>query len=141
MACKGKEVASASTPSRSSTTKNRNRGRDEDFPTERFDSQLHHDRWKTMEHRGITHERSIHFLDREPDFMHDRIEELGWGFIYNTFPPINVTMVWEFCSNFSAAHKTHVFLQGGRFRLLKMRSAAFWASISIFLHRGRMTCS
>ncbi|MED6135987.1 hypothetical protein PIB30_051788 [Stylosanthes scabra] len=29
--------------------------------------------------------------------MRDRIEELGWGFMYNTFPPINVTMVWEFC--------------------------------------------
>ncbi|MED6187877.1 hypothetical protein PIB30_080694 [Stylosanthes scabra] len=54
MARKGKEVASASTSLRSRTTKNSNRGRDEGFPTERFDSQIHYDRWKTMEHRGIT---------------------------------------------------------------------------------------
>ncbi|MED6199864.1 hypothetical protein PIB30_079846 [Stylosanthes scabra] len=114
MARKGKEVAFASTPSRSCTTKISNRGRDEGFPTERFDSQLHHDRWKTMEHRGITHERIIHFPDREPDFMHDRIEKLGWGFMYNVFPPINVIMVREFCNNFSAAHQTHVFLWGRR---------------------------
>ncbi|MED6112649.1 hypothetical protein PIB30_063496 [Stylosanthes scabra] len=60
MVHKGKEVASASTPSRSRTTKNSNRGRDEGFPAERFDSQIHYDRWKTMEHRGITHERNIH---------------------------------------------------------------------------------
>ncbi|MED6151742.1 hypothetical protein PIB30_085338 [Stylosanthes scabra] len=81
MARKGKEVTSASTPSRSRTTKNSNRGRDEGFPAERFDSQSHHNRWKTMEHRGITHEWIIYFSYREPDFMHDRIEELGWGFM------------------------------------------------------------
>ncbi|MED6175244.1 hypothetical protein PIB30_076577 [Stylosanthes scabra] len=66
-----------------------------------------------MEHRGITHERIIHFSDREPDFMLDRVEGLGWGFMYNAFPPINVTMVREFC-NFSADHQTHVFLRGRR---------------------------
>ncbi|MED6200056.1 hypothetical protein PIB30_081580 [Stylosanthes scabra] len=114
MARKEKEVASASTPSRSRKTKNSNRGRDEGFPAERFDSQIHHDWWKTMEHRGITHEWIIHFLDREPDFMRDRIEELGWWFMYNAFPPINVAMVREFCSNFSVAHQTHVFLRGRR---------------------------
>ncbi|MED6110626.1 hypothetical protein PIB30_044759 [Stylosanthes scabra] len=67
IARKGNEVASASTPSRNHTTKNSNRGRDDGFPTEHFDSQIHYDRWKTMEHRGITRERIIRFSDREPD--------------------------------------------------------------------------
>ncbi|MED6160580.1 hypothetical protein PIB30_052739 [Stylosanthes scabra] len=109
-----KRGCSASTPSRSRTTKNSNRGRDEGFPTERFDSQIHYDRWKTMEHRGITHKRIIHFPDGEPDFLHKRVEGLGWGFMYKAFPPINVTMVREFCSNFSAANQTHIFLRERR---------------------------
>ncbi|MED6113431.1 hypothetical protein PIB30_070710 [Stylosanthes scabra] len=98
MARKGKEVAFASTPSRSRTTKNPNLGRDEGFLTKRFDSQIYHDRWRTMEQRGIMHERIICFPDREPDFMLECIEVLGWGFMYNAFPPINVSMVWEFCT-------------------------------------------
>ncbi|MED6172091.1 hypothetical protein PIB30_046906 [Stylosanthes scabra] len=77
MASKGKGVASTSTPSRSRTTKNSNQGRDESFPTERFDSQIHYDRWKTMERRGITHEQIIRFLDGEPDFLHERVEGIG----------------------------------------------------------------
>ncbi|MED6163063.1 hypothetical protein PIB30_076364 [Stylosanthes scabra] len=44
--------------------------------------------------------------------MHDRVDGLGWGFMYNAFPPVNVTMVWEFCGNFSADHQTHVFIRG-----------------------------
>ncbi|MED6199546.1 hypothetical protein PIB30_076927 [Stylosanthes scabra] len=40
-----------------------------------------------MEHRGITHERIIRFPNRELNFMRERIEELGWGFMYNAFPP------------------------------------------------------
>ncbi|MED6210426.1 hypothetical protein PIB30_064010 [Stylosanthes scabra] len=114
MARKGKEVDSASTPSRSDTTKNSNLGRDEGFPTEQFDSQIHHDQWRTMEHRGITHARIIRFPDREPNFMLERIEGLGWRFMYNAFPPINVSMVWEFCSNLSATNQTHAFLRGRR---------------------------
>ncbi|MED6175536.1 hypothetical protein PIB30_079300 [Stylosanthes scabra] len=114
MARKGKEVASTSTPSRNCTTKNSNRGRDDSFPTEHFDSQIHYDRWKTMEYRGIMHERIIHFSNREPDFMLECIEGLGWGFMYNAFSSINVTMVREFCRNFSADHQTHVFLRGRR---------------------------
>ncbi|MED6198550.1 hypothetical protein PIB30_067518 [Stylosanthes scabra] len=74
MARKGKEVASASIPSRTRTTKNSNRGRDDGFPAERFDSRIHYDRWKTMENRGIMHKRIIRFPEREPNFMHDRIE-------------------------------------------------------------------
>ncbi|MED6128641.1 hypothetical protein PIB30_099847, partial [Stylosanthes scabra] len=56
--------------------------------------------------------RIICFLDKEPDFMLERIEELGWGFMYNAFPPINITMVREFFGNFSADHQTQVFLRG-----------------------------
>ncbi|MED6140362.1 hypothetical protein PIB30_092424, partial [Stylosanthes scabra] len=119
MASKGKGIASASTPSRSRTTKNSNRGRDDNFLTKRFDSQIHYDRWKTMERRGITHERIIRFPDGELDFLHERVEGLGWGFMYNAFPPINVTKVREFCSNFSAAHQIHVFLRGRRIPFYK----------------------
>ncbi|MED6146998.1 hypothetical protein PIB30_039956 [Stylosanthes scabra] len=79
MARKGKEVAAAPTPSRSRTTKNSSRGRDEGFPAERFDSRIHHDRWRTMEHRGFTHERIIRFPDGESDFMREHIEGLVGG--------------------------------------------------------------
>ncbi|MED6150954.1 hypothetical protein PIB30_077615 [Stylosanthes scabra] len=81
MARKGKEVATSSTPSRSRTTKNSSRGRDDGFPADRFDSQIYYDRWKTMENRGYTHERIIRLPEGEPNFWHDRIEGLGWGFI------------------------------------------------------------
>ncbi|MED6139264.1 hypothetical protein PIB30_082205, partial [Stylosanthes scabra] len=109
-----KEVASASTPSRNCTTKNSNRGKDDGFPTERFESKIHYDNWKTMENRGIIHEHIIRFPDRESDFMDDRVEVHSWRFMYNAFPPINVTMVREFCGNFSVNHQTHVFLRGKR---------------------------
>ncbi|MED6176453.1 hypothetical protein PIB30_088348 [Stylosanthes scabra] len=49
---------------------------------------------------------------RTPDFMLDCVEGLGWGFMYNAFPPINVPMVQEFYGNFSADYQTHVFLRG-----------------------------
>ncbi|MED6150403.1 hypothetical protein PIB30_071911 [Stylosanthes scabra] len=101
IARKGKEVTSASTPSRIRTTKNSNRGRDDGFWAERFDSRIHYDNWKTMEKRGITRERIIRFPDGEPDFMHDCVEGLGWEFMYNAFAPINITM-------------SHVFLRGKR---------------------------
>ncbi|MED6198917.1 hypothetical protein PIB30_071161 [Stylosanthes scabra] len=81
MARKGNEAAASSTPSRSRTTKNSSRGRDDGFPADRFDSQIHYDRWKTMENRGYTHERIIRLPKGEPDFWHDRIEGLGWGFM------------------------------------------------------------
>ncbi|MED6197158.1 hypothetical protein PIB30_054079 [Stylosanthes scabra] len=34
--------------------------------------------------------------------------------MYNAFIPINVTLVWEFCANFSADHQDTVFLRGRR---------------------------
>ncbi|MED6172556.1 hypothetical protein PIB30_051178 [Stylosanthes scabra] len=114
IARKGKEAAATSTPSRSRTTKNSSRGRDDGFPSDRFESQIHYDQWKTMENRGYTHERIIRLLVGEPDFWHDRIKGLGWGFMYNAFIPINVTLVREFCANFSADHQNTVFLRGRR---------------------------
>ncbi|MED6204362.1 hypothetical protein PIB30_008489 [Stylosanthes scabra] len=102
MASKGKGTASTSTPSRVRNTKNSSRGRGDTFPADRFHAQIHYDRWKTLEHRGYTHERIIRFPDKDLDFFHDRVEELGWGFMYNALVPINVTMVPEFCANFSS---------------------------------------
>ncbi|MED6150486.1 hypothetical protein PIB30_072760 [Stylosanthes scabra] len=67
-----------------------------------------------MENRGYTHERIIRLPEGEPDFWHDRIEGLGWGFMYNAFIPINVTLVTKFCANFSANHQETVFLRGRR---------------------------
>ncbi|MED6209311.1 hypothetical protein PIB30_053423 [Stylosanthes scabra] len=52
MARKGKEAAATSTPSRSRTTKNSSRGRNDGFSANRFDSQIHYDRWKIVENRG-----------------------------------------------------------------------------------------
>ncbi|MED6186381.1 hypothetical protein PIB30_066122 [Stylosanthes scabra] len=114
MACKGKEAAASSTPSRSRTTKNSSRGRDDGFLADLFDSIIHYDRWKTMENRGYTHERIIHLSKGESDFWHDRIEGLGWGFMYNAFISINVTLVREFCANFSTNHQDTIFLRRRR---------------------------
>ncbi|MED6209467.1 hypothetical protein PIB30_055000 [Stylosanthes scabra] len=66
--------------------------------------------WKPRD----THERIIRLPEGEPEFWHDRIEGLGWGFMYNAFIPINVTLVREFCANFSANHQETVFLRGRR---------------------------
>ncbi|MED6219646.1 hypothetical protein PIB30_037712 [Stylosanthes scabra] len=92
MSRKGKQATSLSTPSRVRSTRNSNRGREGGFLVDRFDSQIHHERWKTLEGRGITHECIIHFPVGESNFMQDRIEGLGWEFMYNGFPPINMTM-------------------------------------------------
>ncbi|MED6113263.1 hypothetical protein PIB30_069198 [Stylosanthes scabra] len=67
-----------------------------------------------MENRGYTHEQIIRLPEGGPDFWHDRIEGLGWGFMYNAFIPINATLVREFYANFSAAHQDAIFLRGRR---------------------------
>ncbi|MED6138664.1 hypothetical protein PIB30_076513 [Stylosanthes scabra] len=94
------------------STKNSSRGRDEGFPADKFDSKIHHDRSKALENRGYTHERIIRFPEGEPDFFRERVEGLGLGFIYNAFVPINVTIVQEFCANFSSGEQGTVFLRG-----------------------------
>ncbi|MED6200043.1 hypothetical protein PIB30_081435 [Stylosanthes scabra] len=112
MAHKRKEVASASIPSRTRKTRNSNRGKENEYPNERYESLANAERAKTLENRGITHERIISFSEGEPDFMHDRIEALAWGFMYNAFILINLNIVREFYSNFSAPSQIHVFLRG-----------------------------
>ncbi|MED6128483.1 hypothetical protein PIB30_098393 [Stylosanthes scabra] len=112
MAHKGKEIAFASTPSRAHSTKNSNRGRGETFPADRFDKEIHYDRWKALEHRGYVHERIIRLPEEEPDFLRAHVLGLGWGFIYSSLVRINVTMVWEFCANFSSAEQDVVLFRG-----------------------------
>ncbi|MED6207413.1 hypothetical protein PIB30_035617 [Stylosanthes scabra] len=90
MARKGKEIAATSTPSRACKTKKSSRGRENEYPEERFDSRDHYERSRTLEGRGITHERIINFSDGDEDFMADRVQGLGWGFMYNGFIPINL---------------------------------------------------
>ncbi|MED6187908.1 hypothetical protein PIB30_081039 [Stylosanthes scabra] len=89
MARKGKEIASASTPSRARSTKNSNRGRGKTFSADRFDNQIHYDRWRALERRGYVHEQIIRLLRA-------RVLGLGWGFMHNPLVRINVTMEREF---------------------------------------------
>ncbi|MED6110139.1 hypothetical protein PIB30_040197 [Stylosanthes scabra] len=88
------------TSSRGRSSRNLNRGKQDTFPNERFDHQLHFDRWKGMENRDIVHERII--------------RGIGWGFMYEDLVRINVSMVREFCVNFSSTKQDHVFLRGKR---------------------------
>ncbi|MED6169671.1 hypothetical protein PIB30_023387 [Stylosanthes scabra] len=112
MASKGKEVASASTPSRARKTKYSSRGRENNYPEERFDSREHYEKSKTLEGRGNIHERIIRFPEADEDFISDMIQGLGWGFMYSVFRPINMTVVREFYSNIPTLTQKHVFLRG-----------------------------
>ncbi|MED6212564.1 hypothetical protein PIB30_084630 [Stylosanthes scabra] len=62
--------------------------------------------------RGFTHERIVRFEDGEPNFMLERLTELGWGFMYNSILLINIIVVREFYANFSSFTHPHVFLRG-----------------------------
>ncbi|MED6193601.1 hypothetical protein PIB30_021076 [Stylosanthes scabra] len=88
--------------------------RQDTFPNERFDHQLHFDRWKGMENRDIVHERIIRLDGEEETIFRNQIQELGWGFMYEDLVRINVSMVREFCANFSSTKQDHVFLRGKR---------------------------
>ncbi|MED6112894.1 hypothetical protein PIB30_065951 [Stylosanthes scabra] len=61
--------------------------------------------------RDILHERCINFQG-QPDFMEERLGELGWMFMYNDLQPINLTLVREFYSNFSSANQSTIFMCG-----------------------------
>ncbi|MED6204689.1 hypothetical protein PIB30_011372 [Stylosanthes scabra] len=104
-------VTGTSTPSRVRTSKNSNRGRGEDFPSNRFDHQLHYDRWKGLENRQIVHDRIIRLDDDEERIIWERVLGLGWGFMYDDLIRINISMR-EFCANFSSGQQEHVFLRG-----------------------------
>ncbi|MED6205961.1 hypothetical protein PIB30_022565 [Stylosanthes scabra] len=100
------------TSSRVRTLRNSNRGRQDAFPNERFDHQIHFDRWKGMENRGIVHEHIVHIDEDEELAFRNRIQGLGWRFIYDDLVHINLSMVREFCANFSSATQNHVYLRG-----------------------------
>ncbi|MED6211719.1 hypothetical protein PIB30_076369 [Stylosanthes scabra] len=100
------------TSSRGRVSRNSNRGRQDTFPNERFDHQLHFDRWKGMENWDIVHERIIRLDGEEETIFRNRIQGLGWGFMYADLVRINVSMVREFCANFSSTKQDHVFLRG-----------------------------
>ncbi|MED6226176.1 hypothetical protein PIB30_100917, partial [Stylosanthes scabra] len=101
MSRRGKDIATGtSTPSRVCTSKNSNRGRGEGFPSNRFDHQLHYDRWKGLENRQIMHERIILLHGDEERIFRERVLGLGWGFMYDDLIRINLSM------------QEHVFLRG-----------------------------
>ncbi|MED6221688.1 hypothetical protein PIB30_057220 [Stylosanthes scabra] len=105
---RGKQAAT------SDATPSRVRGRDEGFSANRFDHQLHFDCWKWLENWDIVHERFVRLDGDERRVFQELILGLGWGFMYEHLICINVSMVREFCANFSSAKQDHVFLRGKR---------------------------
>ncbi|MED6185713.1 hypothetical protein PIB30_059709 [Stylosanthes scabra] len=77
-----------------------------------FDSREHYERSKLISNREILHKQVINFENQGPDFMQERIVELGWSFMYNDLVDINLTIVREFYSNFSHASHETVYLRG-----------------------------
>ncbi|MED6160905.1 hypothetical protein PIB30_055644 [Stylosanthes scabra] len=75
-------AADEATSSRGRVSRNSNRARQDTFPNERFNHQLHFDRWKGMENRDIVHERIIRLDGEEETIFRNRIQGLGWGFMY-----------------------------------------------------------
>ncbi|MED6140756.1 hypothetical protein PIB30_096487 [Stylosanthes scabra] len=67
-----------------------------------------------MENRDIVHEQIIRLDGEEEAIFRNRIQGLGWGFMYEDLVRINVSMVREFCANFSSTKQDHVFLRGKR---------------------------
>ncbi|MED6197258.1 hypothetical protein PIB30_054999 [Stylosanthes scabra] len=115
MSRKRKQAATnAANPPRVRTSRNSSRGREDDFPNNRFDHQIHYDRWKGMENRGIVHERIVRIDGEEEPIFRNCIQGLGWGFMYDDLVRINLSIVREFCANFSSANQDHVFLRGKR---------------------------
>ncbi|MED6172653.1 hypothetical protein PIB30_052057 [Stylosanthes scabra] len=100
------------TSSRVRVSRNSSRGRDEGFPANRFDHQVHFHRWKGLEHRDIVHERIVRLDGDEDEIFRQRLLGLGWGFMYEDLICINVTVVHEFCVHFSSAKQEYVFLRG-----------------------------
>ncbi|MED6223805.1 hypothetical protein PIB30_077727 [Stylosanthes scabra] len=113
MSRRGKQVATdATTPSRVRASRNSNRERGDNFPNDRFGHQIHYDRWKSLENRGIVHERIVRIDREEEPIFRNRIQGLGWRFMYDDLVCINLSIVREFCANFSSAKQDHVFLRG-----------------------------
>ncbi|MED6213433.1 hypothetical protein PIB30_093274 [Stylosanthes scabra] len=78
-----------------------------------------------MHGRDILHERCINF-EGQQDFMDNLLGELGWLFMYNyLMPPINLTLIREFYSNFSSANQRIVFLCGKQIPIIEDALNAF----------------
>ncbi|MED6137158.1 hypothetical protein PIB30_062366 [Stylosanthes scabra] len=113
MSRRGKQAdADDATPSRVRCSRNSSRGRDEGFPANRLNHQVHFDRWKGLENRDIVHEKIIRLDGNEDRIFRERLLGLGWGFMYEDLVHINVTMVREFCANSSSRKQEYVFLRG-----------------------------
>ncbi|MED6194917.1 hypothetical protein PIB30_033037 [Stylosanthes scabra] len=81
------------TPSRVQASRNSSRGRDEGFPANLFDHQVHFDWWKGLENRDIMHERIVHLDGDVDEIFRQRLLGLGWGFMYDNLVCIHVTVV------------------------------------------------
>ncbi|MED6182588.1 hypothetical protein PIB30_029837 [Stylosanthes scabra] len=68
-----------------------------------YDSCEHYDRSKLMRTRKVLNERIIQIPGEGRDSMIQRIQQLGWDYMYNDLVDINVTIVKEFYSNFSTS--------------------------------------
>ncbi|MED6136738.1 hypothetical protein PIB30_058581 [Stylosanthes scabra] len=64
-------------------------------------SRLHYDWWKGLEDRQIVHERIVRLDGDEERVFRERTHRLGWRFMHDYLVRINVSMVREFCVNFS----------------------------------------
>ncbi|MED6134419.1 hypothetical protein PIB30_036839 [Stylosanthes scabra] len=75
------------------------------FDEMRFNSRQSYEKSKVVFERQILNERIIHFNEERDDFMRQRIDGLGWSYMYNDLVEINITWVKEFYSHFSMADK------------------------------------
>ncbi|MED6196743.1 hypothetical protein PIB30_050224 [Stylosanthes scabra] len=84
------------------------------FNEVRFNSRRSYEKSKVVFERQILNERIIHFNEERDDFMKQRIEGLGWSYMYNDLVEINITWVKEFYSHFSMADQSTVYLRGAQ---------------------------
>ncbi|MED6170133.1 hypothetical protein PIB30_027981 [Stylosanthes scabra] len=80
----------------------------------RFNIRRSYEKLKVVFERQILNERIIHFDEEREDFMKQRIEGLGWSYIYNDLVEINITWVKEVYSHFSMADQSTVYLRGAQ---------------------------
>ncbi|MED6225109.1 hypothetical protein PIB30_090568 [Stylosanthes scabra] len=81
------------TPSRVRASRNLNRERGDNFPNDRFHHQIHYDRWKGMENRGVVHEQIVRINGDEELAFRNRIQGLGWRFMYDDLVRINLSII------------------------------------------------
>ncbi|MED6119510.1 hypothetical protein PIB30_012416 [Stylosanthes scabra] len=67
-----------------------------------------------MENRGVVQERIFRITGDEELAFRNRIQGLGWRFMYDDLVRINLSIVREFCANFSSTNQDTVFIRGKR---------------------------